>query len=281
MLLDHADVRPVFRKLSRQLSKLGSKSAPDAVHKFRTSSRRVEVLVTDLAQERSRNDKKLLKLLDRLRKKSGRVRDLDVEIAALRSLKIPQEPARKSRLMRTLAEERANREKKLIKVLNKKTIAEVRKRLKRTAGTLEIPGTTNPVEVAMRKITELEVGNSAVSEQTLHSFRLASKRARYIAEMAGHDAEGMRLVEQLKRMQDAIGDWHDWEQLARRAEKLYGGAQDSALVAALRNVTRAKFRQAVNVLTETRSTLTGKKRASVTTVRPGSLPHPVPDTAVA
>ena len=85
--------------------------SPENVHKFRTSSRRVEVLVSDLAEQRSGNDKKLLKLLARLRKKAGRVRDLDVQSAALRSLKIPQEPGRKSQLMRTLAEERSQREK--------------------------------------------------------------------------------------------------------------------------------------------------------------------------
>ena len=64
-------------------------------------------------------------------------------------------------------------------------------------------------------------------------------------------------------MQDVIGDWHDWVQLAERAEKLFGGVQDSALVAALRNVTRAKFRQAVNTLTETRTALAGKKPVSI------------------
>ena len=42
------------------------------------------MLVADLSLEQGRNDKKLLKLLGRLRKKAGRVRDLDVEIAALR-----------------------------------------------------------------------------------------------------------------------------------------------------------------------------------------------------
>jgi hypothetical protein len=67
-------------------------------------------------------------------------------------------------------------------------------------------------------------------------------------------------------MQDAIGDWHDWAQLAARTEKQFGGVQDSALVAALRNVTRAKFRHAVNTLMETRATLVGKKPALVTTL---------------
>ena len=64
-------------------------------------------------------------------------------------------------------------------------------------------------------------------------------------------------------MQDVIGDWHDWVQLADKAEKLFGGVQDSALVAALRNITRAKFRQAVNTLTETRAALAGKKPVSL------------------
>jgi hypothetical protein len=68
-------------------------------------------------------------------------------------------------------------------------------------------------------------------------------------------------------MQDVIGDWHDWVQLSQRAEKLFGGVQDSPLVAALRNVTRAKFRQAVNTLTETRAALAGKKPASATPIR--------------
>src|SRR4029077_6653666 len=185
MLIDPEHTRATFRKLARQMSKLADKPAPENVHKFRTSSRRVEVLVADLAQERSRNDKKLLKLLGRLRKKAGRVRDLDVEIAALRSLKIPQEPMRKSQLMRTLAEERGKREKKLVKSLDKKTVSEARKRLKRTAASLEISRKINPVTVALHKVTALELDHNVITEDTLHRFRIAGKRARYIAEMAG------------------------------------------------------------------------------------------------
>ena len=260
MPLNQENTRSTFRKLSRQLAKLAGKPAPENIHRFRTSSRRVEVLVADLAQERSRHGKRLLKLLGRLRKKAGRVRDLDVEIAALRSLKIPQEPVRKSQLMRTLAEDRAKREKKLVKALDKKTVNEVRKRLKRTAGSLDIPKNVDPVAIAIQKLNQLEL-DSAVTEETLHRFRIAGKRARYVAEMAAKSAEGTRLVEQLKHMQDAIGDWHDWAQLAQRAEKLFGGVQDSALVSALRNVARAKFRQAVNTLTEVRPKLAGQKAA--------------------
>jgi CHAD domain-containing protein len=265
-MLRPENTRATFRKLSRQLSKIAAKPAPENVHKFRTSSRRVEVLVSDLAELRNGNDKKLLKLLARLRKKAGRVRDLDVQSAALRSLKIPEQAARKSQLMRTLAEERSQREKRLAKSLDKKTVAEVRKRLKRAAASLEIPKNADPLALARQKLNALEVDQGGVTEQTLHQFRIAGKRARYIAELAGTNAEATRLIALLNHMQDVIGDWHDWVQLAERAEKLFGGVQESALVAALRNVTRAKFRQAVNTLTETRAALAGKKPASITPI---------------
>ena len=263
MLLHPDNTRLTFRKLGRQVSKVAVKPAPENVHKFRTSSRRVEVLVADLTRKRSSNEKKLLKLLGRLRKKAGRVRDLDVQSAALRSLKMPEEPGRKSQLMRTLAEDRAKREKKLVNALDKKTMTEVRRRLKRTAASLEIPKDADPLRLARQKLADLEVDQGSITEQTLHQFRITAKRARYIAELAGKNEEANHLVALLNHMQDVIGDWHDWSQLAERAEKMFGGVQESALVAALRNITRAKFRQAVNNLTETRVALTGKKPVSV------------------
>lgn len=266
MPLRPENTRVTFRKLSRQLSKLAGKMSPENVHKFRTSSRRVEVLVSDLAERHSGNDKKLLKLLARLRKKAGRVRDLDVQSAALRSLKIPEQPVRKARLMRTLAEERSQREKRLTKSLDKRTVAEVRKRLKRAAASLQIPRNADPLALARQKLNALEVDQGVITEKTLHQFRIAGKRARYIAELAGKDAEASRLIGLLNHMQDVIGDWHDWVQLAERAEELFGGVQESPLVAVLRNVTRAKFRQAVNTLTETRSALAAKKPASITPI---------------
>lgn len=262
MLLPHL-LHSRFHKLDRQLSRLARKPSTESVHKFRTSSRRVEVLVSDLTDQPTGNNKKLLRLLSRLRKKAGRVRDLDVQSAALRSLKIPQEPGRKAQLTRALAEERAKREKKLANALDKKAVSEVRKRLKRTAGSLEIPKNANPLSLARQKLDEVEIESGAVTEKTLHQFRIAGKRARYIAELADKDAEATRVIGVLKQMQDVIGDWHDWVQLAERAEKLFGGVQDSALVAALRNIARAKFRQAVNALTNARMALGGKKPVSV------------------
>src|SRR5204863_5108520 len=252
-----------FQKLNRHLSKLTAKTAPQSVHKFRTYSRRVEALLRELSPELSRNDRKLLKILAKLRKKAGRVRDLDVQTASLRGLKISQEPRRKSQLLRNLTEDRVKREQKLAAKFDKRTVRELRKRLKRAASGLNIPQSTEPLRVALRQVAELGQDQAPLTEKVLHQYRIAGKRARYIAELAGDNPQAQSVVEQLKLMQDVIGDWHDSLKLTERAEELFGGVLDSGLVAALRNVTRAKFHQAFEVLINTRAALSGKKPVSI------------------
>ena len=123
----------VFQKTERALLKLSSGQDVENVHGFRTTTRRLEALLEQLLPERDRNQKKLLKMLNRIRRQAGKVHDLDVQLAALRSLKVPQEPRRKTQLMHSLIELRVKHEKKLQKLLNKETIHEIHKRLKRAS----------------------------------------------------------------------------------------------------------------------------------------------------
>jgi CHAD domain-containing protein len=282
MPVDQERSRLAFQRLNRQLTKLARKPAPESVHKFRTYGRRVEALLDELVPDPSRNDKKLLKLLSCLRKKAGRVRDLDVQIVSLRNLKIPSEPDRKAQLLRMLAEERSQREKKLAKAFDGETISELRKRLKRAASNGKIPRNTDPLRLAMRQLAQLGRDHAPLTEKILHQYRIVGKRARYLAELAGKNPEAERFVDQLKRMQDVLGDWHDWLKLTQRAEELFGGIQDSALVSALHNVTGAKFRQGVDVLTETRTALAVKKplaREAAASRKPPAPPRAQPAAA--
>ncbi len=259
MPVDLKRSRLAFQRLGRELTKLAKNPAPESVHKFRTNSRRVEALLGEVAPQVNRNEKKLLKLLSRLRKKAGRVRDLDVEIASLRSLKIPEGNGHKSQFVDSLVEERTRQEQKLARAFDRATTNEVRKRLKRTASRVEIPRNTEPLTLALSKLAKLGRDHVTLTEKTLHQYRIIGKRARYIAELAGDNTEAKRMVDQLKHMQDVIGDWHDWLKLTQRAETLFGGVRDSALVAMLRNVTQAKFRQSVDAVAEARAALSGKK----------------------
>lgn len=273
MPVDQARTRLNFEKLSRQLSKLRKKAAADNVHRFRTYSRRVETLLSELVSQPARNERKLVKLLGKLRKRAGRVRDLDVQIAALRSLKIPQEPGRKSQLLRALVEDRTRREKKLLKTFNGDAIPEIRKRLKRTRKRIEIPAAADPLGLAAQKIADLNVEHPALTDDVLHQYRIVGKRARYLAELAAKSPDSEKFLERVTRMQDVLGDWHDWLQLTQRAEKLFKNVDRSPLISALRNVSRAKFRQGVAVLSETRTALAEKKSAhaqSVSAKKPSS-----------
>lgn len=257
MPLDQKLVRSSFDELKRQLSNLAESSAPESVHRFRTCSRRVEVVLGELTQACSGNEKKLLKLLGRLRKKAGKVRDLDVQLGLLRNLKSPQAPGHKAQLQRALAVERAQRENKFQKAFDKKVLEEARKRLRRAARGFEVPAKLEPLEIAHGLLNQVQTG-VAISEKILHQYRVAGKRARYVAELAGGSPEAKGLVAQLKSLQDGIGDWHDWLQLTGHAEKLFGGVQDSSLVAQLHNVTRAKYREAARVLGTTKTALAAK-----------------------
>src|SRR5207253_10871840 len=106
MLLDQERINSVFQKVERQLAKIASKPQPDHVHQFRTSTRRIEALLQELVPKQDRNQRKLLKELSQLRRRAGRIRDVDVQVQALLSLKAPQEATLKAEVLRSLAEMR-------------------------------------------------------------------------------------------------------------------------------------------------------------------------------
>src|ERR1700724_587773 len=239
--------RLVFQKLERDLDRL---SAPEAkqVHRFRTGVRRLQTLLEDLCPACDRNQKRLLKLLTRIRKKAGKVRDLDVQLAALRSLKFPQEPRRKTQLMHQLIELRGQREKKLSKALSREAVREIHKRLKRARRDFNPDLSRDPLSVARQILEPIAKADGLPSEELVHQYRILGKRARYAAEFASKSPESAQFIAQIERVQDALGDWHDWLTLTQSAAKRLGDVRESSLVAALHNVTGAKFRNAVTSL---------------------------------
>jgi CHAD domain-containing protein len=98
------------------------------------------------------------------------------------------------------------------------------------------------------------------SVENLHAYRTNCKRIRYLAEMAGETPEASRVVEPLQRIQDAVGEWHDWQTLTEAAEKMFGATAESALIAALRNMTNEKFAAARTVCQESRRVLLARYR---------------------
>ena len=93
--------RLVFNRMSRYIGRLSKDSKSADVHRFRTNSRRVEAILAELLPETG-NKKKLVRQLAKLRKRAGRVRDLDVELAFLQNLRVPDRQNHRTQLLELL-----------------------------------------------------------------------------------------------------------------------------------------------------------------------------------
>ena len=226
--------------MNRYIGRLAKDPTPENVHHFRTNSRRVEALIDTFAPE-TRNKKKALKLIAKLRKRAGKVRDIDVQISLLKGLKVPDRQSHRARLLELLDEERARHTRKLSKTADASTLRELRKRLRREQESIQFDG-INPLHLAISALPTIDP--SSLTEKNLHDFRIGAKRARYLAELAGENPGAKAFVDELKRAQNSAGDWHDALKLKERAEKQFGSASESALVSVLQNISRARFRSA-------------------------------------
>ncbi len=292
MTVDNARSLALIRKLDQLLAQTHAKPQPERVHLIRTTARRLEALLETLGSGADRKECKLRKRLKRLRRKAGGVRDIDVQIAALRKLKIGREQERKARLMQALSEQRSQREQGLAKALADKNVQKVRKALHRWSAGVSATAKPEPaasaagareddaVAAPLRMISSLARQVRTLTPENLHAYRTRCKRIRYVAEMAGKVPEAKRIVGQLKRMQDAAGDWHDWQTLTQTAESLLSRALASGLVAALRNVTNAKFVQARGVCQEARRALLAEYRAMLAERRVQRVSTPKRQTAM-
>jgi CHAD domain-containing protein len=246
----------LFSKINRAVEKLAKKPSPENVHGFRTAARRLETVLHETVPDQHR---KLLKRLARWRRRAGAIRDVDVQIRALRSLKIPEEPQRKSQLVSSLLDLRARREKKFRDAFDNNKQRRLRKRLKKVEQAVGArrQSSADPLAKARQMFGELAKRQSAMTEESVHEYRLQCKHIRYVAELSD-SPEAKALVADLVRIQDVTGDWRDWQMLTATAEAQFP-ARRSALLMALRNVSQAKFREAVRVCSQVREQVLGER----------------------
>jgi CHAD domain-containing protein len=75
-----------------------------------------------------------------------------------------------------------------------------------------------PGTLALDSFARLATEMQLLDEGNLHDFRKGAKKARYVAELAEQaDAHAGAVGKALKKLQDEIGDWHDWLVLAEEA----------------------------------------------------------------
>jgi len=114
--------------------------------------------------------------------------------------------------------------------------------------------------VALEAFARLSTQMQRLDAGNLHDFRKGAKKARYMAESGGEDPQAGAVGKALKRLQDEIGDWHDWLVLAEEGHLALSerGTELTALIEAQRD---KHYAQALEITERMRGRLMGELQA--------------------
>jgi CHAD domain-containing protein len=206
-------------------------AAPEAVHALRTGSRRLQAMLEamlheDVAASLQQPAKGWLRQLKQVRRTAGTVRDLDVHRKLLEHW-IANENSPLEKQAGVLDAWLKGRRKHLASDMQKKIGKRQQELEQRQAAFLaalvSVPlegmgGPRSADAVALEQFVRASDAMPSLDAENLHDFRKATKKARYVAESGSAGQEYSNVAKALKRVQDAIGDWHDWVCLSQEAD---------------------------------------------------------------
>lgn len=211
------------------------------VHRLRTTTRRIEgqlamLEVLPKIPPHRKEAREARRLLKKLRRAAGDVRDIDVQLDLIEKVAPNSATAEMKddagKLREKLETDRRDFADRLAKVLEKR-------QSEMTLALEELVGALEPVEKLSLSSTELidlterwyqknlprETAKTKDDPEYLHTIRKVAKLARYIAENAPEGAKRPRkLAEEFEGLQQSGGDWHDWMVLEEIARDTVGGS---------------------------------------------------------
>jgi len=282
----------------KDLEKCLEDSEVETVHRVRTGTRRVEAMVDVLLREVPEGNPELTDAADRwrrqlkkIRRAAGPVRDLDVHRELIEKFAGVGKAGEKehSRMEQSEVERQAAtpEAEQALQVQAKKLDAwlecareerardltrQIARRLEKldglAAGFATSWQTRHGRGIAVRRVAqaaldafvELSDKMPLLDAANLHDFRKGAKKARYITEAGGDDAHAKAVGRAIKRIQDAIGDWHDWLCLAEEVHIALGDAGQELTAMLAVEVSRS-FQEAKRVTERMRGRLVGEWRA--------------------
>lgn len=208
-----------------------------AVHRARVATRRLREALPVLDGER-RGVRRLRKDLRSLTRALGPVRELDVTLGLIVRL-LHDEPSLDAALETIrvrLMERRLRRRARLLRNIDELDIAAILARVR----ALSIHGASRAaprrtpfdrLEIRRRMAARASRLGRAVDRagalyapEALHAVRIAVKKLRYSLELgrAARIVGAARAATQLRRYQDLLGEWHDWQMLSTHASRVQG-----------------------------------------------------------
>lgn len=256
-------LRSQTTRLEQVLAVCLAKPTPAAVHRLRTTIRRVEAQTKLLNQlpglpPHDRESRTLRKCLKKLRRLAGKVRDLDVQLDLIASTSTPDTDSEARRLRRLLKDQRDDQAVILLDYA------------RRAHGDVSVALESLTASLRSVEQFDLPIGDLVVrtkrwfarryrppvSQNQLHTTRKLAKLARYMLESAQDSVTAKRMAKRFEDIQHKGGQWHDWLQLAATAAdmlerpnpliKLYKQERDLKLTS-YRKALEVQHRQLVDL----------------------------------
>jgi CHAD domain-containing protein len=251
MAIDENRILKSIRKLEKFARKAPKQPPPEKIHLLRTNARKVETSIEALALDRRKNERRLIKEIKKVHRRAGKIRDMDVLTGYLAKLHLDREQDCEVQLLEHLGAERQRQAKKLHRVLVKEDGYFI-KRLRRASAdvrtVLEDTGSA-PKAVSEAAATGLQLSSELAATKkfhrgNLHPYRLKVKRLRYLLQMADESGD-QGFVDELGTVKDAIGEWHDWEELVAIARDVLDHGAGCKLLRKLKEVRDSKYKTAI------------------------------------
>jgi CHAD domain-containing protein len=256
MTLLEQQIRGLNEDLSAVISKLSDEVTPKSVHRMRTTIRRIESLVSYANPDLGKKLGRSLEKLEDLRKRGGKVRNVDVQRKLLDQLGNGSTAKDRKALLELLDKKRDRQAGRLGSAIKKVADTKFFSRMERIAEKVaDGPSGPNrllaPLEEARAQLSRMAddfAFRESVKPNRLHEARIQLKKIRYLAELADESPARKTFLEELKAVQDAVGDWHDWEELARLAEKRFADRVHCALLREVRALFAARQSAAITAV---------------------------------
>lgn len=268
MALDRDRLLKPVKKLRKLIGRIGRNPSPETVHDLRTNIRRFEAMFAALALGQHGIRKRSLKKLGRLRKRAGKVRDMDVLTGFASTVHPPGDAECSVQLLEHLGARRKKQAGKLSAEGSNLRVS-LRKEWKRTSAVLakllkeeEHSADGNQVSAeasadAMKLAAQLGTPKH-LGRDNLHPYRLKIKELRDVLRIASRPSHS-RFIDDLGNVKDAIGEWHDWEELASIAEKVLAHRTGCGVQAELKRIAGQKYDHALRLAQELRATSPGQR----------------------
>ena len=254
-----------FEQWRELLAKCGRKPGKGRVHALRVATLRLKAELDDLLRAVHPSHRVTSVAASwnsqagKLRKVLSEVRETDVYLAKLKKLRRSlTEPdayqprtnratlSQLDRLERRLMRQRKAAARKLIsRIANRRQrLLDACANLEQALGSSSHAVTPAASSALAAQLTSILADYPELESANLHAFRKRIKMVRYLAELyEGQDPAVDRMAVVLRRMQRAIGEWHDWEVLAKLAARRTKGG----LVEMLRTLATESLAKALDL----------------------------------